>query len=299
MIVARSFEELAAERPALLTIGTFDGVHRGHRLLLAEAQRRARERGLDVVIVTFDPNPAIVLRSGLRRYQLSGSETKLRLLAEFAPACVLMLPFTLALSHLSAAEFMDALESRIVIQELWLGEDFRFGRGREGDPRFLAERGARHGFALHVVERRADDPTGISSSRVRQALAEGDMDLATRLLGYPFCLQSSEARTVEEFAGLYLHRYAMDDAQALPADGAYALILSRPAGQALPAAGVVEGAVPLCLTAITGRAFAGSYLIEFIARLGDVGGTPTDLHRAALAVAASWTRPVYPPAGRL
>jgi len=153
--------------------------------------------------------------------------------------------------------------------------------------------------ASHVVERRADDPTGISSSRVRQALAEGDMDLATRLLGYPFCLQSGEALAVEEFAGLYLHRYAVDDAQALPADGAYAIVLSRPDGQTLSAAGVVEGAVPLCLTAITGRAFAGSYLLEFIARLDDVGGTPTDLHDAALAVAASWTRPVYPPAGRL
>ncbi|MGH2390037.1 MAG: hypothetical protein ACRDIE_17715, partial [Chloroflexota bacterium] len=280
----------------------FDGVHRGHRLLLDQALQRARESDLDLVVVTFDPNPAVVLRPGLRRYQLSGPKIKLRLLAEFEPACVLMLPFTLELSRLSAGEFMDALESRLVVRELWLGEDFRFGRGREGDSRLLAERGERSGFVLHSVERHIDDPTGISSSRVRRALAAGDMDLTMRLLGYPFCLEPGEANAIETIADRRLHRYAVEDDLAIPADGAYAVLLSDGSGPPAPAACTVEDGAPFPLSVLSEYAPAGPCTIEFIAKLDDDGASPATLDRdysRAIVVAGYWTRPVYPPAGHL
>src|SRR6185312_10731794 len=140
MILARSFAELPRDLPALLTIGTFDGVHRGHRLLLEQARLQALKRRIALVIVTFEPSPALVLRPGLRRYQLSPPDLKIQLLAEFDPACILLLPFTIALSRLSAGEFMDELEAHLAVRELWLGEDFHFGRDREGDARMLAVR---------------------------------------------------------------------------------------------------------------------------------------------------------------
>jgi riboflavin kinase/FMN adenylyltransferase len=300
MMPARSFADLALDLPVLLTIGTFDGVHRGHRLLLEQARQRADERRLALVIVTFDPSPAVVLRPGLRRYQLSAAEIKIRLLNAFNPDCILLLPFTLALSRLSAGEFMDALEARLTVRELWLGEDFHFGRDREGDARMLAERGARSGFALHVVERRADDPGGISSSRIRRALAEGDVELALKLLGYPFCLELGSPKQSDEVEGVRRTVYDVPDVLAIPDSGVYVALLTTPAGRPTAAACVVDAAADSPLTVVGEQDRLEPVLLEFIARLsGDMTG-PTallDQYHRAVAVAAQWIRPTYPPAG--
>ena len=190
---ATGFEQLALDRPALLTIGTFDGVHRGHRFLLEQAQQRAVEHGYGLVVVTFDPCPAVVLRPDLHRYQLTTAAQKLRLLEAVGPALALLLNFTTALSQLSADQFMEELESRLHVREMWLGEDFHFGRNRSGNLAMLVERGRASGFSLHVVSRRMDDTASISSTRVRQALAAGDVGGALPLLGYPFAIDAWHA----------------------------------------------------------------------------------------------------------
>jgi cytidyltransferase-like protein len=300
MMLARSFAELGLDMPVLLTIGTFDGVHRGHRLLLEQARQRANERGLALVIVTFEPSPAIVLRPGLRRYQISAPEIKVHLLHAFNPDCILLLPFTLALSRLSAGEFMDALEARLTVRELWLGEDFHFGRDREGDALMLAERGARSGFALHVVERRADDPGGISSSRIRRALAEGDVELALTLLGYPFCLELGTPRQSDEIEGVRRTVYDVPEALAIPDIGAYAVLLTTPANRPTAAACVVDAEADSPLTVVGVQDGSEPVLLEFITRLsGDMAGPKAllDQYHQAVAVAAQWSRPTYPPAG--
>ncbi len=300
MMIARSFADLPLDLPVLLTIGTFDGVHRGHRLLLEQARRRALERRIALVIVTFEPSPAVVLRPGLRRYQLSAPELKVRLLGEFDPACILVLPFTLALSRLSADEFMDALEARLTVRELWLGEDFHFGRDRAGDARMLASRGGSSGFDLHVVERRVDDPGGISSSRIRRALAEGDVELALQLLGYPFCLELGVPRHSQEIEGLTRSVFDVLDALAIPATGAYAVLLSERPERTTAAACLVDADAPSPLTIVAEHPVSGPLLVEFITRLGEEATSPgalSDLSHDAVAFAARWTRPTYPPAG--
>src|SRR5579871_2014815 len=139
MQVAASFDEISLTQPALLTIGTFDGVHRGHRFLLEQARQRALEHGYGMVIVTFDPCPAIVLRPSIGRYQLTTVAQKLRLLASLDPALVVVLPFTHELARLTADQFMAALEARLTLREMWLGEDFHFGKDRAGGLTTLIE----------------------------------------------------------------------------------------------------------------------------------------------------------------
>ena len=197
MEVARVFEEISVSGPVLLTIGTFDGVHRGHRYLLEQARQRASEHQYGLVIVTFDPCPAVVLRPSLGRYQLTSAAQKLELLAAVEPAAVILLHFTPELSQLTAGEFMDALEARLDIRELWFGEDFRFGRDRGGDLQMLVTRGRESGFSLHVVSRRMEERESISSSRIRKALGAGDVEGVIPLLGYPFSRAcSSDLRTL-------------------------------------------------------------------------------------------------------
>ena len=300
MMLAHSFAELPLDLPSLLTIGTFDGVHRGHRLLLEQARRRALERRLALVIVTFEPSPAVVLRSGVRRYQLNAPDIKVRLLAEFGPACILLLPFTLALSRLSAGEFMDALEARLAVRELWLGEDFHFGRDREGDARMLAERGDRSGFALHVVERRADDPGGISSSRIRRALEEGNVELAMQLLGYPFCLELAEPRRSKANEDIEVADYEVRDALAIPATGEYVVLVTGPGGQSAAAACVVDATASLPLTVVGRHDQSEPLLVEFIGRLDGeprAPRRPAELYHQAVVFGAAWHRPTYEAAG--
>jgi riboflavin kinase / FMN adenylyltransferase len=302
MMPAHSFADLPSGLPCLLTIGTFDGVHRGHRLLLEQARERARARAISLVIVTFEPCPALVLRPGLRRYQLSAADIKVRLLTEFDPACILLLPFTIALSRLSAGEFMDALEARLAVRELWLGEDFHFGHDREGDARMLAERGKRSGFALHVVERRTDDPGSISSSRIRRALDDGDVELALQLLGYPFCLEPTKPERLKEVDGVEHTAYDVENTLAIPAAGDYAVLISTHGTPSVPAACTVDTAAPHPLYIIGRHKHARPLLIEFIARLDRPPMAPRssgELYRDAVAFAAAWHRPHLPPAGSL
>lgn len=298
MRVAAAFADLSLDRPALLTIGTFDGVHRGHRFLLEQAQQRAQEHGYGLVVCTFDPCPAVVLRPGLRRYQLTTAAQKLRLLESIGPAAVLLLPFTLALSRLSAGAFMDELESRLTVREMWLGEDFHFGRDRSGGLPMLVERGRASGFSLHVVARRMEDSTSISSTRIRQALAAGDVAAAMPLLGYPFALDLEAARvTPEEWPQGPAAIVEVPEHLAMPGPGVYAAVL-RTAGPAQHAALVRVGQAPD--DAATVWPFQPATGVEFIDRLGADARDREDLAELlphAQRMLAAWERPHYPASG--
>ena len=299
--VVRSFTEPPLEGPVLLTIGTFDGVHRGHRFLLEQARERAAEHGFGLVIVTFDPSPAVVLRPGLRRYQLCTAEQKLRLLVALDPAAIFQLPFTAELSRWSASQFMDALEGRLDVRELWLGEDFHFGRDREGGLTMLIERARTSGFALHVVPRGLDDAAGISSTRIRQALTRGAVEEALSLLGYPYTLDLDSPVEQGPINGLVLSRYMVPESLAIPAPGAYAALWSAPNGEPRPVVCLVEDGAAVPVAVVQPADAFGPGEVEFIARLGESSGTdrlPALFARAAATI-ANWRRPVFAATGRL
>lgn len=168
---------------AFLTIGAFDGVHRGHQELIAGMVRAAGAQGLPAAVLTFHPHPAVVLRGIQTPYYLTSPEERARLFGLLGVEWVVTLPFTSQLADESAEDFVTRLHTAFHMRELWAGRDFALGKGRRGDLPFLRRIGAQLGFNLHVVEPAAHDGQTISSSQVRALLSEGEVRAAAGLLG--------------------------------------------------------------------------------------------------------------------
>ena len=170
----------------IVTIGTFDGVHRGHRRLLDRAVQRGKELGLPVTGVTFEPVPAAVLRPEAFSGRISTPEEKLERLAEAGLDEIVVVPFTPELSRWSPETFMAWLQEKTGLRELWVGEGFALGKDRAGTVERLAEIGTDLGFRVVAVPRLTNGEEVVSSSRVRAAVMSGDVATARRLLGRPF-----------------------------------------------------------------------------------------------------------------
>ena len=170
----------------IVTIGAFDGVHRGHRRLLEQAIARGRERSLPVTGVTFEPVPAEVLRPHAFPGRLSTPVDKLARLAESGLDEVVVVPFTRELSHWSPETFMQWLKEKTGLRELWVGEGFALGKDRAGTVERLTQIGAALGFRVVAVPRLTNGEEVVSSSRIRSAVMSGDVAAARRLLGHPF-----------------------------------------------------------------------------------------------------------------
>jgi riboflavin kinase/FMN adenylyltransferase len=170
----------------VVTIGTFDGVHRGHRRLLDQAVRRGQELELPVTGVTFEPVPAAVLRPEAFSGRISTPEEKLEQLAEAGLDEIVVVPFTLELSRWSPEHFMTWLKEKTGLRELWVGEEFALGKDRVGTVERLAEIGDALGFRVVAVPRLTNGEEVVSSSRVRTAVMSGQVATARRLLGRPF-----------------------------------------------------------------------------------------------------------------
>ena len=297
MVVARSFEDVHLDSPAVLSIGTFDGVHRGHRFLLEQARDHARDQSLALVVVTFDPCPAIVLRPSAGRYQINSPEQKLKLLADLNATLVVLLRFTHELSLLTANQFMDELEARLKLKELWAGEDFRFGHDRGGNPELLAERSQDSGFTLHVVSRRMDDRETISSSRIRHVIADGEVEHAIRLLGYPFRRECTHMERGKWVAGGDSSMCSIAPHLLLPADGVYAIQSSA----GTQSVALVSGSAPESQLTIKGAVGETPVEIEFIHRLATTAEyleDPVRWDASAQALLSRWQRPSYTAIGR-
>ena len=170
----------------IVTIGTFDGVHRGHRRLLAQAVQRGDELGLPVTGVTFEPVPAAVLRPDAFSGRISTPEDKLARLAEAGLDEIVVVPFTPELSRTSPEAFMQWLQEKTGLRELWVGEEFALGKDRAGTVERLTAIGEELGFRVVAVPRLTNGAEVVSSSRVRAAVMSGDVATARRLLGRPF-----------------------------------------------------------------------------------------------------------------
>jgi riboflavin kinase/FMN adenylyltransferase len=170
----------------IVTIGTFDGVHRGHRRLLDHAVRRGEDLNLPVTGVTFEPVPAAVLRPDAFPGRISTPEEKLERLTEAGLDEVVVVPFTIELSRWLPEQFMTWLKEKTGLRELWVGEGFALGKNRAGTVDRLTEIGADLGFRVVAVPRLTNGEEVVSSSRVRAAVMSGDVAAARRLLGRPF-----------------------------------------------------------------------------------------------------------------
>jgi riboflavin kinase / FMN adenylyltransferase len=172
---------------AVVAIGNFDGVHRGHRAVIGAALMRARKLGRKAVALTFTPHPRLFLRPQEPLFQLSGERDKLRLLAATGLDGAVVMRFDAALAGTSAEDFVvKILAGALGIGGAAIGFDFHFGKNRAGSPSFLAEQGARLGFAVDVAPPLEDEGRPVSSGAVRAALAAGRVVEATELLGAPW-----------------------------------------------------------------------------------------------------------------
>lgn len=173
-------------RGAVAAIGNFDGVHRGHQAVLDLALERGRALGRPVVAVTFEPHPRTLFRPDEPVFRITPAPVKARLMRALGADALLVLPFTRAFASQSAESFIEAvLVAGLGISHAVVGWDFHFGAGRQGNPAYLAEAGTRHGFGVDLIDAfTAEDGAVVSSSRIRDALARGDLGEANGLLGY-------------------------------------------------------------------------------------------------------------------
>ena len=182
-------------RPVVATVGTFDGVHLGHRAVLQEIVARARSRGGRSVLVTFDPHPLRVVAPARAPKLLTTPREKKRLLAETGLDYAVFLAFTPALQEYSPRRFVrKVLLDGLGMTELVIGHDHGFGKGRSGNADVLREIAAAEGFGLDVVAAVAAGDATVSSSTVRRAVAEGRVGDAARALGRPYSVSGRVVR---------------------------------------------------------------------------------------------------------
>lgn len=184
------YPPLPANGFRVVAIGNFDGAHRGHAAVAAEARALAAAEGAgrsaEILALTFDPHPRAFFQPGKPHFRLLDPATRMEALARIGFDGAVILPFTTAFAALTPAEFIEKiLIARLGADGVVVGEDFHFGKARAGTPAFLVEQGARLGFAVRLVKPFRDaDGTVISSSAIRAALASGEIAHANAMLGY-------------------------------------------------------------------------------------------------------------------
>jgi riboflavin kinase/FMN adenylyltransferase len=212
------------DRPTCVTIGAFDGVHRGHQQVLQQLVAETRGSCLRTAALTFFPHPRQVLAKPVPRFYLTTPTERARLLHHYGVDLVITHPFDRQVRMIQAADFVDMLVAHLDMRELWVGPDFALGYQREGDVHFLQQQGSAKGFVVHVADFYAVDGQPVSSSLIREAIRAGRIDDANRLLGRPFRLPGrvvpGDGRGRE--LGFPTANLAIWAEHALPAQGVYA-----------------------------------------------------------------------------
>ncbi len=190
-------ERLTSDRPApahlrggVVALGNFDGFHRGHQAVVAQAAARAQAEGRPLIVATFDPHPVRFFQPDAPPFRLTTLDQRERLFAAAGADAMLVFHFDAALAALSAEDFIaQQLVANLHVDGVTAGEDFTFGRSKSGNIAVLKQWGERYGFAVKPVAPVAFDGEPVSSSRIRDALVAGDCATATRLLTRPFAIE--------------------------------------------------------------------------------------------------------------
>jgi riboflavin kinase/FMN adenylyltransferase len=223
MQVEAELAKIKAKKDTLLTVGVFDGVHLGHRHLMAKLTELARKQGLASSVITFSQHPREVLAHQSQLPFLTDIERRIELLKDEGVDEVIPLTFTPELANLTPKEFLELLKKHLRMKGLVVGPDFALGKNREGDTEVLRKLGKEMGFSLTVVPPLTIDGEVVSSTAIRQALAEGDMRRAQKLMGRPFRLHGRVVKGDKRGAelGFPTANLETEAEQALPADGVY------------------------------------------------------------------------------
>ncbi len=224
MQTVTSLEALRLTQPACLTVGAFDGVHRGHQALIGELVRHAHATGRAAVVITFYPHPSVFLRGRRPSFYLSTPEEKAEHLRALGVDAVVTHTFDAAFAAITAEDYVAQLVRQARLSELWCGEDFALGHNRVGNVAYLRAAGERLGFAVQVRTPVLEDGEIISSTRIRQCLRDGAVEQAARALGRPFRLSGQVVAGAQRgrTLGIPTANLAISEERAFPATGVYA-----------------------------------------------------------------------------
>lgn len=266
---------------SVITVGTFDGVHLGHRAVLSEIAERARRSGHRSLLVTFEPHPLEIVNPQAAPPLLTLSSERREALAQSELDLVAFIPFTRELSRYSPTQFVELLRDRFEMRELVIGHDHGFGRGRKGDVHVLRDLGRRMGFAVDVVEAVSHDGKPLSSTLVRRAIAGGDLDTAAQVLGRPYSLTGPVIRGAgrgREIGYRTINISVPDPRKLLPPDGVYAVRVEWKGGSAgammhqgpRPTFGEEERSVEAHLFDVAPDLYGTDVKVSWVSRLRDV-----------------------------
>jgi riboflavin kinase / FMN adenylyltransferase len=267
---------------SIVTVGSFDGLHLGHRAVLGEIARRGREAGLRSVLVTFDPHPLEVVNPPAAPPLLTVGAERLEILAQQTLDEVRLLAFDRRIAALAPEEFVrEILLERCGMRALVIGHDHGFGRGRSGDVNTLRALGAEHGFEVDVVAPVDHGPQRVSSSLIRRAVAGGDLDTARALLGRPYSVSGVVQRGAQRgrTIGVPTINLAPPSARKLlPPDGVYAVMVETPFGRfggmlnqgTRPTFGETTRTLEAHLFGFDGDLYGRAVRLDWIRRIRDV-----------------------------
>jgi riboflavin kinase / FMN adenylyltransferase len=228
MKVIRDIEQFPQLPFAVVTSGTFDGVHVGHQKIIERLVQRARQSGGQSVVVTYWPHPRLVVPGGHSSLRLlSTIEERIEQLSRYPIDYLLIIPFTPAFAALDRAEYVrrvlvEALRTKVLI----IGYDHRFGKGREGSLAYLQQHTQEFGFTVEEIPAQDIDQVAVSSTRIRKALEQGDITTATAYLGHPYSLKGQvvHGKKLGRLLGYPTANLEVADAHKLiPAQGIYAV----------------------------------------------------------------------------
>ena len=227
MLVYRNIDLLPRFRNAVLTIGTFDGVHTGHQQLIAQMKKRAVEINGETVILTFDPHPRTVINAASGIRLINTLDEKIELLDTYGIDHLVIIPFTEEFAQLSPLDYI----SRFLIHyfqphTLIIGYDHHFGKGRTGNYALLKEQSAVYSYELLEIPAHLLDSISVSSTRIREAIGVGDMATANQLLGYPYFFSGEvvEGNKLGRTIGFPTANLVISEkTKLIPGDGVYAV----------------------------------------------------------------------------
>lgn len=281
MKIYNHIDEFIPAGNAVVTTGTFDGVHLGHQQIIRQLKNAAGRIKGETVLLTFFPHPRMVLFPDRKQLLLNTPEEKAALLEKAGIDHLIVHPFTREFSMLSSSEFIEnILVKKLGTKKLVIGHDHHFGRNREGSFEHLREFGPVYGFEVEEIPAQEVDDVNVSSTRIREALGNGDVETAATYLGYRYTINGTvvKGKQLGRTIGFPTANIRVDDAYKLvPADGVYAVFVKRKSDTLpgmlnigmRPTVNGTERTIEVNILGFDGDLYGENLILEFVKRIRD------------------------------